>query len=417
VDTSAFAYELPPERIAQRPLEPRDAARLLVDLGADSPPAHRTVADLPSLLEPGDVVVVNDTRVLQARLRLRRATGGPAEVLLLEPDSDGWWSALVRPGRRLMPGTFLYAADNPAAPRDHQGGEADAEPNPCDPTEPLPRPTTSAAPPGPGVTAAGPSVAAAGPGVAGPGPDVARPGRPARARRPGPTDRAPGPVVEIGGSVSTGGDGVRRVRILGDAAELMATVGEVPLPPYITSLLDDAERYQTVYADRPASVAAPTAGLHLTDTVLSQIRDRGATVANVELVVGLGTFRPITADAVDEHVMHAENYRVPAETMDACRDARRVIAIGTTTVRALESAAATSALTGRTDLFIRRPYPFSVVDVLLTNFHLPRSSLLVMIDAFIGPRWRDLYDLALAERYRFLSFGDAMLLTRTEATP
>jgi S-adenosylmethionine:tRNA ribosyltransferase-isomerase len=355
------------------------------------------------MLEPGDVLVVNDTRVLQARLRLRRATGGPAEVLLLEPDGDGWWSALVRPGRRLKPGTFLYAADNPAASRDLQGGEPDAESNQCDPTEPLPRPTTSAATPGTG--------------VAGAGPGVARPGRPARARRPGSTDRAPGPVVEIGGSVSSGGDGVRRVRILGDAAELMATVGEVPLPPYISSLLDDAERYQTVYADRPASVAAPTAGLHLTDTVLSQIRDRGVTVANVELVVGLGTFRPITADAVDEHVMHAENYRVPSETMDACRDARRVIAIGTTTVRALESAAATGALTGRTDLFIRRPYPFSVVDVLLTNFHLPRSSLLVMIDAFIGPRWRDLYDLALAERYRFLSFGDAMLLTRTESTP
>jgi S-adenosylmethionine:tRNA ribosyltransferase-isomerase len=167
-----------------------------------------------------------------------------------------------------------------------------------------------------------------------------------------------------------------------------------------------------VYARQPGSVAAPTAGLHLTPEVLRRLADRDITVAAIELVVGLDTFKPVTADDPARHEMHSERYRVPAETWDACRRAERVVAVGTTTVRALESAAATGDLSGRTALFIRRPYPWQVVDVLLTNFHLPRTTLLMMIDAFVGPRWRELYATALAAGYRFLSFGDAMLLER-----
>jgi S-adenosylmethionine:tRNA ribosyltransferase-isomerase len=186
--------------------------------------------------------------------------------------------------------------------------------------------------------------------------------------------------------------------------------GTVPLPPYITAPLADPERYQTTYAERPASVAAPTAGLHLTPAVLDGLRATGARVASVDLVIGLGTFRPIAAACVEEHQMHAERYSVPEATMDACQAADRVVAIGTTTVRALESAAATGALHGRTDLFIHGDRPFALVGALVTNFHQPRSSLLVLVDAFVGPRWRSLYDEALAEGYRFLSFGDAMFL-------
>jgi S-adenosylmethionine:tRNA ribosyltransferase-isomerase len=308
-------------------VEPRDAARLLVALDPTAPPAHRRVRDLPELLGPGDLLVLNETRVLPARLRLRKATGGGVEVLLLEPVEGPTWEALVRPGRRVPPGTVLVAAD-----------EGDA-------------------------------------------------------------------VVTVGGPV--GDDGRRLVTLHGDAL----SHGVVALPPYITEPLADPERYQTVYGTRPGSVAAPTAGLHLTDGVLARCREAGAEVATVELVVGLDTFRPITTARVEDHVMHSERYVVPEATMAACEQANRVVAVGTTTVRALESAAV-GPLVGRTDLFIRDGYPFKVVDVLLTNFHLPRSSLLVLLEAFAGPRWRSLYETALAEGYRFLSFGDAMLVAR-----
>jgi S-adenosylmethionine:tRNA ribosyltransferase-isomerase len=195
-----------------------------------------------------------------------------------------------------------------------------------------------------------------------------------------------------------------------DLLDQLDAHGSVPLPPYITAELADPERYQTTFAQRPGSVAAPTAGLHLTAALLDGIRARGARIEPVELVVGLGTFRPIAVDRVEDHVMHAERYRVPEATMLACRSAERVVAIGTTSVRALESAAATGALEGRTDLFIHGERRFAVVDALMTNFHQPRSSLLVLIDSFIGPRWRALYAEALAAGYRFLSFGDAMFL-------
>jgi S-adenosylmethionine:tRNA ribosyltransferase-isomerase len=334
MDTADFHYELPASAIAQTPVEPRDSARLLIDEGPGRPPRHAHVTDLPSLVEPGDVVVVNTTRVLPARLRATRATGGTAEVLLLEPvDEQGpdTWEALVRPSRKLAPGTKLELGD-----------------------------------------------------------DL---------------------TVVVGDDL---GDGRRVVQLVhpagSDLLEVLGRHGEVPLPPYITEPLQDPERYQTTYAERAGSVAAPTAGLHLTPAVLGAIRHAGVPVLDVELVVGLGTFRPIAVDRVEEHRMHAERYRVPAATLDACGAAERVVAIGTTTVRALESAAVSGQLEGRTDLFIHGDRPFQVVDALMTNFHQPRSSLLVLIDAFVGPRWRDLYAAALAEGYRFLSFGDAMFL-------
>ncbi len=320
-------YPLPPDRIAQHPLAQRDSARLLVDRG-DSV-EHLIVADLPDLLESGDVVVVNDTRVLPARLVLRRSTGGAAEVLLLEELDDGRWEALVRPSRKLPPGTPVTA----------------------------------------------------------PGLDV---------------------VV-----LDDLGEGRRVVSLdAGDVPLLdaLAAVGLPPLPPYIHAGLDDPERYQTVFAHRPVSAAAPTAGLHLTDELLGRLRSKGIKVVTVELAVGLDTFRPVQVDRLDDHVIHTERYLVPDETAAAIESARRVVAIGTTSVRALETWAATGCREGRSSLFIRRPYEWRVVDVLLTNFHLPRSTLLCLVDAFVGPRWRDLYQTAIDEGYRFLSFGDAMLL-------
>ena len=333
-----FDYPLPASAIAQHPAEPRDSARLLVDRGQGHPIEHFTVADLPGLLRPGDLVVVNDTRVLPARLRLRRATGGRAEVLLLEPVDDDRrdWRALVRPGRRLRRGEVLL------------GDEGD-------------------------------------------------------------------PVVEIGiteAGLTETGDGTRRVTVLGDdVTETINRHGHMPLPPYITAPLSDPERYQTVYARRPASAAAPTAGLHLTTGLLESFAGRGIAVARVELVVGLDTFRPVTVDDPRDHRIHSEAISVSPEVLEACERAERVVAVGTTTARALESAAR-GTLSGRTSLFIHAPFEFRVVDVLLTNFHLPRSSLLLLVHAFIGDRWRILYDTALAEGYRFFSFGDAMLLER-----
>lgn len=328
---AAYDYELPESAIAQEPAEPRDSARLLVDRGAGRSPQHRRVADLPDLLGPGDVLVVNDTRVVPARLRLRKPSGGAVEVLLLDERGRGEWEALVRPSRRVAPGTVL---------------------------------------------------------TAGPGLDV-----------------------EIGPRLS---DGRRLVRLRADdddVASALAAYGDLPLPPYIARAPADPDRYQTVYARRPGSVAAPTAGLHLTPGLLERCRSRRVTVATVDLSVGLATFRPVTAERPEDHEVHSERYRVPAATMDACARARRVVAVGTTTVRALETAAA-GPLEGRTSLFIHGDHEFRVVDVLLTNFHLPRSSLLLLLAAFVGDRWRDLYADALREGYRFLSFGDAMLVPR-----
>jgi S-adenosylmethionine:tRNA ribosyltransferase-isomerase len=338
VRLDSFDYHLPPEAIAQRPARRRPEARMLVALGEET--RHLSVADLPEVLEPGDVLVVNESRVIPARLRLRKATGGAVEVLLLEPVPDAaggsCWEAMVRPGRRVPPGTTLFAGHEPAA--------------------------------------------------------------------------------EVGESTPNGNtEGRRMVRLLD--AELAESLGEVPLPPYIREPLEDSGRYQTVFARQPGSVAAPTAGLHFDADLIEQCRRRGVELVTVDLAVGPDTFRPIKVDQPEDHRMQSERYSVPTATMDACARARRVVAVGTTTVRALESAASTGELCGRTSLFIRGRFPFRLVDVLLTNFHLPRSSLLMLIDAFCGERWRALYELAIAEGYRFLSFGDAMLVSRRPSTP
>ena len=187
----------------------------------------------------------------------------------------------------------------------------------------------------------------------------------------------------------------------------------MPLPPYVTGELADVERYQTVYAERPVSAAAPTAGLHLTEAVLDRCRAAGAEVCALELAVGTATFTPVTAEHLEDHAMHTESYRIPEATLAACVRAERVVAVGTTVVRALESAAATGSASGCTNLFIKPGHQFAVVDAMLTNFHLPRSSLLALLAAFVGPRWRDLYSVALAEGYRFLSLGDAMFCARS----
>ena len=210
------------------------------------------------------------------------------------------------------------------------------------------------------------------------------------------------------------GDGIRAVRpvLHRTMIEIARQIGSAPLPPYITGGVDDAERYQTVYARNERSVAAPTAGLHFTTDLLERCRAAGADIRTVELAVGLGTFRPIMVENVHEHRMHHEAFLVAPEVLEACANAERVIAIGTTSVRALESAAIMASQDGLTDLFIRPGFDFKVVDVLLTNFHQPKSSLIVMLAAFAGPRWRSLYAEALANDYRFLSFGDAMIVAR-----
>lgn len=329
-----FDYQLLEELIAQEPVEPRDAARLLVDRGSAGV-EHLQVRDLDELLGDGDLLVVNDSRVIPARLRLSRHSGGAAEVLLLEPrDSERRiWEAMVRPARKLRAGERLVAVNG---------------------TE----------------------------------------------------------LVEIGPRTAAGDTSEITILGDGDPLALLQAYGEMPLPPYITTPLRERERYQTVYAAEPASAAAPTAGLHFTPALLDRLERRGVELARVELVVGLDTFKPVSVDDPRDHPMHSERYRVPAEVLERCHAARRVVAVGTTSVRALESASTFGELEGRTRLFIHRPYDWKVVDLMMTNFHLPRTTLLMMIDAFVGARWRRIYDEATAEQYRFLSFGDAMLLNR-----
>jgi S-adenosylmethionine:tRNA ribosyltransferase-isomerase len=219
-------------------------------------------------------------------------------------------------------------------------------------------------------------------------------------------------VVRVGPRTEAGDTFV--VEILDEnPMELLQRIGSMPLPPYIRSSLTDRERYQTVYARRMASAAAPTAGLHFTPELMAKIVAKGVTVETVELVVGLDTFKPISADNPLDHLIHSEFYSVDQKVMEACHDAQRVIAVGTTATRALESVAASGQLSGRTSLFITPGFQWKVVDMMLTNFHLPKTSLLLMIESFIGTRWRDIYAEAISEQYRFLSFGDAMLLARS----
>jgi S-adenosylmethionine:tRNA ribosyltransferase-isomerase len=313
--TEELDYDLPEELIAQRPLPDRDASRLLVCDRASGPVRHRAFADLAEELPTGSLVVVNDTRVVPGRLRLRRPGGGEAELLLVERRNGVVWEALARPTRRLRPGMRLEGA----------GG--------VDLLEAL-------------------------------------------------------------------GGGRWLVRLPGEPA------GETPLPPYIRERLDDPERYQTVYASEPGSSAAPTAGLHFTPALLGRLD-----VARVTLHVGLDTFRPVTAGELEAHELHGERYRVDAATAERIRTAAHVTAVGTTTVRVLETLAAGGPLEGRTALFVTPGFRFQRVNALVTNFHLPRTSLLALVMAFAGlEETRELYRLAVAERYRFYSFGDAMLI-------
>jgi S-adenosylmethionine:tRNA ribosyltransferase-isomerase len=309
---SELEYSLPPGLIAQHPAQRRDGSRLLVYDRSTRDVRHRFFWELPDELR-GELVVVNDTRVVPARLRLQRPTGGDAEVLLLEPlEAAGEWEGLARPTKKLRPGQRLGA-------------------------------------------------------------------------------------VEL---IEHLGDGRWRLRLKGLPA------GEAPLPPYITEPLADPERYQTVYADREGSAAAPTAGLHFTPELLAKLD-----VERVTLHVGLDTFRPVTVDDLDDHAIHSERYSVRPEAWNRIRAAERVLAVGTTTVRVLESLARDAPLEGRTDLFVTPPFDFRRTDALLTNFHLPGSTLLALVMAFAGvDETLRLYELAIEERYRFYSFGDAMLI-------
>jgi S-adenosylmethionine:tRNA ribosyltransferase-isomerase len=310
-------YELPSELIAQRPAERRDASRLLVFERRSGDVRQLTFAELPGEVA-GCLTVVNDTRVVPARLHVRRVTGGEVEVLLVERLDGTRWEALARPSRRLRAGEEL---------RDAAGETA----------------------------------------------------------------------VEL---VESLGDGRWVVRLAGEPH------GELPLPPYVHETPADPERYQTVYARDPGSAASPTAGLHFTPELLAALDHE-----TVTLHVGLDTFRPLTTDVVEEHAIHGERYRVEERAWERIENAERVLAVGTTTTRVLETLARGGPLEGRTELFITPGFEFRRVDALLTNFHLPRTTLLALVMAFAGvEETRELYRLAIRERYRFYSFGDAMLV-------
>lgn len=325
-------YHLPEELIAQTPIEPRDASRLLIVDRADGSLTDAHFRDLPSLLRTDDLVVLNTTRVRAARLALRRATGGAAEVLLLEPLGDVW-KALVRPARKLRSGARLAGA----------GIEVE--------------------------------------------------------------------IVEVGEA----GEAIVRIHADGSIDAAIERAGAMPLPPYIRTAAADPERYQTVFSREVGSAAAPTAGLHFTPALLAQVRDV-CEVVEVDLRVGLDTFRPVTAEALEEHPMHSEAYSVDAGVRAAIAravvDRRRVVAIGTTTTRVLETIADPAMPdAGRTELLLQPGVPFRTVGALVTNFHLPRSTLLALVMGLAGESLiRAAYAHAVRERYRFYSFGDAMVI-------
>jgi S-adenosylmethionine:tRNA ribosyltransferase-isomerase len=338
---SDFDYDLPPQLIAQHPPAERGQSRLLVIPRAGGPRQHRQFSDLPAYLRPGDCLVLNDTKVIPARLVGQRPTGGQAEVLLLRPLAEGLWEALVRPGRRLRAGQTVTVT--------------------------------------------------------------------------------PELTIEI---VAEREEGLRSVRLHheGELLPLLDRVGLMPLPPYIhrdTPEPEDRDRYQTVYAAAPGAAAAPTAGLHFTPELLATLAEQGVGIERLTLHVGLGTFRPVTVERLEDHVMHGEWYSLPAAVAERLNRVRaaggRLVAVGTTVVRTLESVADEQgqlhAGEGMTHLFITPGHVFRATDALLTNFHLPRSSLLVLVSAFAGrERVLDAYREAIAEQYRFFSYGDATLL-------
>ena len=326
---SELDYELPEDLIAQSPAEPRDASRLMVvDVGRNTI-THHTFHDLPDFLRPGDALILNETKVIPARVEARKPTGGAIELLFLKdlgPDLDGAWEVLARPSKRLRPGLTL----------------------------------------------------------------------------------------------SAGGERLRLVKSLGnghwsvsgpDLPGLLRRSGRMPLPPYIRPTPDTEERYQTIYARNEGSAAAPTAGFHFTERVLGEAEQAGADIARITLHVGVGTFMPVRTERLEDHAMHAEHYNVPPEAAQIVKGARRVVAAGTTVARTLETWAATGETEGESELFVYPGYRWQAVDALLTNFHLPRSTLLAMVMSFGGEDLiREAYRTAVRERYRFYSFGDAMLL-------
>ncbi|MFO7945797.1 MAG: tRNA preQ1(34) S-adenosylmethionine ribosyltransferase-isomerase QueA [Armatimonadota bacterium] len=341
MDLSLFDYDLPREYIAQHPPEKRGTSRMMVVPLDGSAFRHTVFSELPEFLEPGDCLVLNDTRVIPARLIGRRPTGGESEVFLLECVEGDCWRALVRPARRMGPGTEVNIGDTITATvlQEPQDGETTV-----------------------------------------------------------------------------------KLEYEGDFADALEQAGQTPLPPYIhrdEPHPEDRHRYQTIYADESGAVAAPTAGLHFTEEILQQISDKGIRTARLTLHVGLGTFQPITSPHIENHDMHSERYEVSletAETINATRAAGgRIIAVGTTVVRTLETCVdeggVVHASSGATDLYITPGYRFKAIDGLLTNFHLPKSSLLVMVSALAGRR-RILaaYEEAIQKNYRFYSYGDCMLI-------
>ncbi|MUH00936.1 tRNA preQ1(34) S-adenosylmethionine ribosyltransferase-isomerase QueA [Scytonema sp. UIC 10036] len=370
---AGYDYELPQELIAQNPVVPRDSSRLLVvnpNTVGEAAPQHHIFRDLPELLQSGDLLIMNDTRVIPARLYGYKQTGAEIEVLLLEERQHNCWLALVKPGKRFKPGAKIVF--EPGLGIGHRalgiGDDKDFSP-------------------------------------------VARP------QSPVPSRQLTATVLET--DEATGGrllqfdlpEGVSLV-------QLLDVFGEVPLPPYITTSDAKSEQYQTVYAEHPGAVAAPTAGLHFTPELLERLQQRGINRAFVTLHVGVGTFRPVEVEDIKTHKMHEEWIEVPSATVEKIRMTQasggRIIAVGTTVVRALEGAASQGELKpfcGKTDIFIYPGYQWRVVDGLITNFHLPRSSLLMLVSALIGrQKLLSVYHEAIASRYRFYSFGDAMLI-------
>ena len=337
---SDFDYELPEERIAQVPIEPRNASRLMVLDPVEKTIEHKHFYDLKEYLEPGDTLIFNDTRVMPARLIGHRdQTGGKVEVFLLRRLDAVHWETLVKPGKKAKPGNVIHFSDELSCTvTDH-------------------------------------------------------------------TDFG-GRIVEF--------------RYDGVFEEILDRLGETPLPPYIHEKLDDKERYQTVYNREEGSAAAPTAGLHFTREQMQELKDMGVNLGFVTLHVGLGTFRPVNVENIQQHDMHKEFYRVPDETAKLIRDTKaaghRVIAVGTTSIRTLESAAEEkneiSGKSGWTQIFIYPGYDFKIVDGIVTNFHLPKSTLIMLVSAFGGRNFvLDAYKTAVDMKYRFFSFGDAMFLS------
>lgn len=351
--TSEFDYNLPPELIAQTPVEPRDASRLLVLHRGSGHIEHRFFRDVIMYLRPGDLLVANESRVIPARLFGHKVpTGGRVEILLISKRADGTWEVLLKPGRRVKPGARVAL---------HAAAASGSETIPCEPV-----------------------------------------------------------VAEVVDTTPAGG---RVVAFSAPIEALLEQLGVIPLPPYIHTALRDPERYQTIYARVKGSVAAPTAGLHFTPELVQRLQQQGVEFAFVTLHISMDTFRPVQEEDVAAHRMYSEYCELPSSTAEAINRARaegrRVIAVGTTSVRVLETAgarltsdaAALRPFTGSTDLFIYPGFRFRVVDALITNFHLPRSTLLMLVAAFAGKELVDrAYRAAIDQRYRFYSFGDAMLI-------